>query len=121
MDEDKIEIEAEHRAIAYACRSGWVLLIEGREVRARTEYVISYYLYNGITGKVTELPNLTLQTHPIDLSTFSSNPTSTDCVIFRVIVFCRRSNLYQHIHNKGTIRERERRPEGRRQLEFFFT
>ena len=77
-----MKIEAEHRSIAYACRSDWVIFTREREVRSRTESVISYYLYNPTTGKVIELLDSTLQTYPTDHEAFS-------------IV---RSNLYRLCH-----------------------
>ena len=99
MNEDKIKTktESEHRSISHACRSGWVLFTGGREVRSRTESVISYYLYNPITGKVRELPDLTLLTYPTDLVRSNLYRLRRH---FRATVFRPRSNSCQHIHSR---------------------
>ena len=88
-DDDKIKTEIVEKYLSTACgcrsRSGWVLFSSvGYVVLSPTvrKSVYIYYLYNVLTGKVINVPYFPFRTSTSVLAAFSSDPTSTDCVIF---------------------------------------
>ena len=86
------------RATACASRCSWVLFSEKiRQLVDSTLYhVRQYYVYNPLTKKIISLPRLELPQHDYHFehfATFSSNPTSFDCV-FVVPTICDRGQYF---------------------------
>ncbi|KAJ9697311.1 hypothetical protein PVL29_009211 [Vitis rotundifolia] len=75
------------RATACASRCGWVLF---------SEKIRQYYVYNPLTKEIISLHRLELPQHDYHFehfATFSSNPTSSDCV-FVVPTICDRGQYF---------------------------
>ena len=73
------------RAKACASRCGWVLFSERtrRLIDSTLYHVYQHYVYHPLAKDIISLPRLDLQQHNHHLesmATFSSNPTSPDCV-----------------------------------------
>lgn len=88
MIDYRMEGKARITITACASRSGWVLFnFKGSNSYGRNwEWELnrrrSFFVYNVLTGKVINLPDLTFRNDPSNTAGFSSVPTSPDCVFF---------------------------------------